>query len=547
MGTRRILTRAVKLLNRSFGQHAASTSCGSVCRSQIHRFQALPTSQSRCRNPLSLTRTWASAADSVVVDEQIETVPSLEDAATGAETPESSVPAASNTGAEEPKIFDPVVQEFTQLYDELNTKLKELGFFEDRPEYTVSNSSRTELGIEKRALLTMSRERVDIVYSLPADKLAHLALQELPYIDRKTKNARERLSSTFVEGHPASDGFGADASTQDLARLVLAAHIACDRDVKKSNAIVSEEDAQALAPAFLKAVSAIIPDLMDCLAAAPDAAALEKADAAEAAKSARHEAMAATHSVQGNRERRGAFSTGRNSGQDIRPGDWLCESCNAVNFANRTECFKCYEPRPESAGVPIPRQRGGMPSDSKPGDWPCPSCGANNFARRSECFRCNEPRPAHIPPPANFRSATPEPREGDWACPDCGVSNFAYRGECFRCQAPRPGGPPPRRQGGSRGSFGGQFDSDRPKPEMRPGDWMCPDCSAHNFASKVVCYRCNYPRPESAGPPIDRRAGRGGFGDGGGRSRGSNEGWTSGNESSGGYGASRPEPADLEW
>ena len=93
--------------------------------------------------------------------------------------------AAPSTGAEEPKITDPVVQEFTQLYDELNTKLKGLGFFDDRPEYTVSNSSRTELGIEKRALLTMSRERVDIVYSLPADKLAHLASQELPYVDRK--------------------------------------------------------------------------------------------------------------------------------------------------------------------------------------------------------------------------------------------------------------------------------------------------------------------------------------------------------------------------
>ena len=114
-----------------------------------------------------------------------ETIPTLEDAATGAETSESSVAAGPSTGAEEPKITDPVVQEFTQLYDELNTKLKELGFFEDRPEYTVSNSSRTELGIEKRALLTMSRERVDIVYSLPADKLAHLASQELPYIDRK--------------------------------------------------------------------------------------------------------------------------------------------------------------------------------------------------------------------------------------------------------------------------------------------------------------------------------------------------------------------------
>ena len=96
----------------------------------------------------------------------------------------------------------------------------------------------------------------------------------------QTKNARERLSATFVEGHPALDGFGAEASTQDLARLLLAAHIACDRDIKKSNSIVSEEDAQALAPAFLKAISAIIPDLMDCLAAAPDAAALERAGVA---------------------------------------------------------------------------------------------------------------------------------------------------------------------------------------------------------------------------------------------------------------------------
>ena len=26
------------------------------------------------------------------------------------------------------------------------------------------------------------------------------------------------------------------------------------------------------------------------------------------------------------------------------------------------------------------------------GDWPCPACGANNFARRSQCFRCDEPK-----------------------------------------------------------------------------------------------------------------------------------------------------------
>ena len=45
----------------------------------------------------------------------------------------------------------------------------------------------------------------------------------------------------------------------------------------------------------------------------------------------------------------------------------------------------------------------------------------------------------------------------------------------------------------------------RSGPRLRPlshaeielvyaGDWMCPDCSAHNFASKVECYRCSSPR-----------------------------------------------------
>ena len=32
-------------------------------------------------------------------------------------------------------------------------------------------------------------------------------------------------------------------------------------------------------------------------------------------------------------------------------------------------------------------------NDVKPGDWLCDSCGANNFARRLECFRCNAPKP----------------------------------------------------------------------------------------------------------------------------------------------------------
>jgi hypothetical protein len=30
---------------------------------------------------------------------------------------------------------------------------------------------------------------------------------------------------------------------------------------------------------------------------------------------------------------------------------------------------------------------------------------------------------------------------------------------------------------------------------MRPGDWMCPACNNHNFASKTSCNKCGLPKP----------------------------------------------------
>ncbi len=93
----------------------------------------------------------------------------------------------------------------------------------------------------------------------------------------QTKNALERLAGTFVEGHSVDQSFGGEATTQDLVRLVLCAHIACDRDVKRSNDIVSEADSQALMPSFLTAISAVLPDIVSVLKAEPDATALERA------------------------------------------------------------------------------------------------------------------------------------------------------------------------------------------------------------------------------------------------------------------------------
>lgn len=95
----------------------------------------------------------------------------------------ADVPAPE--AAQEPKIVDPVIQEFTDLFAALSTELQGRGYYQDRPEYTVPNKSRSELGVEKRALLTMARERIDILYSLPTDKLKAIASNELPYVDRK--------------------------------------------------------------------------------------------------------------------------------------------------------------------------------------------------------------------------------------------------------------------------------------------------------------------------------------------------------------------------
>ena len=76
------------------------------------------------------------------------------------------------------------------------------GFFEDTPEMRVSNSQRSELGVIKRANLEMSRQRTDILYSLPREKLEALSKEDLPYQDRKVWLVVGRTSML----QPASSG-----------------------------------------------------------------------------------------------------------------------------------------------------------------------------------------------------------------------------------------------------------------------------------------------------------------------------------------------------
>jgi hypothetical protein len=163
-----------------------------------------------------------------------------------------------------------------------------------------------------------------------------------------------------------------------------------------------------------------------------------------------------------------------------RPGDWTC-SCGSVNFARRTECYTCKNPR-EGGGSGGGRSWGGgggggastYGGQAKPGDWTC-QCGTLNFARRTSCYTCNSARAGpSSPPPRASPSATRKP--GDWDCP-CGCLNFASRFQCYSCGKPKAN----QRSGGGGGYTG----------EKKVGDWECGGCGKLNFARRTRCFGCN--------------------------------------------------------
>ena len=181
---------------------------------------------------------------------------------------------------------------------------------------------------------------------------------------------------------------------------------------------------------------------------------------------------------------------------DRSSGDWDCPKCNNSNFAFRTECNRCGEPKGAGGGnnhrhrgdrrgndrgyQSRDRQGGrferndrGRRDDRSAGDWDCPKCNNSNFAFRTECNRCGEPRGAgggnsrgrRDDRRGNDRGYQNRDRQGgrferndrgrggnnrrgsgetyndnDWDCPKCNNSNFAFRTECNRCGEPRSGG-----------------------------------------------------------------------------------------------------------
>jgi hypothetical protein len=82
-------------------------------------------------------------------------------------------------------------------------------------------------------------------------------------------------------------------------------------------------------------------------------------------------------------------------------------------------------------------------------------------------------------------------RPGDWNCPGCSSHNYASRADCFRCHIPKPPG-----AGGMPGMGMGYGGPAAPRGgDKRPGDWTCPSCRSNVFSSKSECFKCHTPKP----------------------------------------------------
>ncbi|KAI3714791.1 hypothetical protein L6452_21751 [Arctium lappa] len=120
-------------------------------------------------------------------------------------------------------------------------------------------------------------------------------------------------------------------------------------------------------------------------------------------------------------------------------GDWMCGACQYSNFKKRDVCQRCQCPKfatPDEISTHANRTK------VLAGDWYC-CCEAHNFANRTECYRCGAHKDyitmmAFTTSSYSYEaSILPGGKLGDWMCNRCMGHNFASKMECYKCKSPR--------------------------------------------------------------------------------------------------------------
>ena len=131
------------------------------------------------------------------------------------------------------------------------------------------------------------------------------------------------------------------------------------------------------------------------------------------------------------------------------------------------------EERPRRDSRSFDRRDNRRGGDSQKEDWVCASCNNVNFSWRTECNSCGKSKQGNVKEykssfrdnnrSDNRRDRSRQENHGrnDWECPSCNNINFSFRTECNQCGKPKPGGGGGRDGGRSYGGGRGGRDSDR--------------------------------------------------------------------------------------
>ncbi|XP_057959967.1 uncharacterized protein LOC131152229 [Malania oleifera] len=188
-----------------------------------------------------------------------------------------------------------------------------------------------------------------------------------------------------------------------------------------------------------------------------------------------------------------------------REGDWECGGCRNRNYAFRSFCNRCKQPR-----LLVDTK---TPADSKwlprIGDWICTGCTNNNYASREKCKKCGQPKEvaampaiampgASLPTYAHYFARAqggpeqkmninllgsgalqqPLPLSPSWSLG--GADKFAIQSaSAWPLVGNQTSGLP----------FANQSTQLVPKG-WRSGDWIC-NCGFHNYSSRTQCKKCN--------------------------------------------------------